>query len=104
MQITLSPVRREGRPSIERNGDSLIIDGETFDFSGVPEGATLPADAVASEWVVGPVERIGGSLHLTLALSHGANAPAATLFPAPLAPTNGAIILPPYEEVQEEAL
>lgn len=96
MQITLSPVRRDGRPSIERNGDSLIIDGETFDFSGVPEGATLPAHAVDSDWICGPVERIGGSLHLTVALSHGANAPAATLFPAPLAPANGLIALPDY--------
>ncbi|OWV58337.1 hypothetical protein CDZ98_15060, partial [Mameliella alba] len=48
MQITLSPVRREGRPTLERLGDALVIDGETFDFSGVPEGAQLPAEAVAS--------------------------------------------------------
>ncbi|OWV60001.1 hypothetical protein CDZ98_09135, partial [Mameliella alba] len=48
MQITLSPVRREGRPTFERLGDTLVIDGETFDFSGVPEGAQLPAEAVAS--------------------------------------------------------
>ncbi|MBV6637031.1 MAG: hypothetical protein KI788_14140 [Mameliella sp.] len=98
MQITFSPVRRDGRPSIEVLGEALIIDGETFDFSAIPEGATLPAEAVASDWINGPVERIGGELHLTLLLSHGANAPTATLFPAAMTPTDGPIALPAYEE------
>ncbi|MCR9276320.1 hypothetical protein PVW46_14455 [Mameliella sp. AT18] len=103
MQITLSPVRREGRPTLERLGDALVIDGETFDFSGVPEGAQLPAEAVASDWLAGPVTRIAGELHLALALSHGANAPQETLFPDPVqVASDGAVPLPPYDATEAE--
>ncbi|MBY6113284.1 hypothetical protein KUW09_04905 [Mameliella alba] len=102
MQITLSPVRRDDRPTIERQGDALVIDGETFDFAALPEGASLPADAVASDWISGPVERIGGVLHLTLMLSHGARAPQETLFPVPVVvPGNGAVPLPGHSLSEE---
>lgn len=103
MHITFSPVRRDGRPTISRKGDALIIDGETFDFSGVPDGATLPAEAVASEWVTGAVSRIGGVLQVELMLSHGAAAPPETLDPAPVRVIrNGAVVMPPYEQEQTE--
>ena len=101
MHITLSPVRHHERPVFEKQGDSLIIDGETFDFSVVPEGATLPADAVASDWIIGPVTRENGVIHLTLMLSHGAKAPQGTMFPDPVLASNGEIPLPAYEEEQE---
>ncbi|GGF82947.1 hypothetical protein SAMN05216376_12065 [Mameliella alba] len=101
MQITLSPVRREGRPTFERLGDALVNDGETFDFSGVPEGAQLPAEAVASDWLAGPVTRIAGELHL--ALLHGANAPQETLFPDLVQVAgDGAVPLPPYDATAPE--
>jgi hypothetical protein len=98
MHITLSPTRRDGRPTFERQGDTLLINGEAFDFSGIPEGATLPAEAVASDWIAGPVSREGGVLHFTLLLSHGANAPEAARFPQPVTVTSdGPITLPAYE-------
>lgn len=103
MHITLAPVRLDTRPAITRSGDTLIIDGESFDFSGVPEGATLPAEAIASDWFPGPVERIDGVLHLTLRLSHGANAPEATRFPAPITLTaSGPVELPIFNEVADD--
>lgn len=106
MHITYTPVRRDGRPVIERLGDALVIDGETFDFSGVPEGATLPPEAVASEWIAGPVTRQGGELRLTLMLSHGPRAPQETLFPAAaIMSGNGPIPMPPHDAPElEEAL
>ena len=98
MQITLSPTRRDTPLSLSRNGDTLTLNGEVFDFSPLPEGATLPPEAIASDWFAGPVERVGGALRLTLVLPHGANAPQETLFPAPLTLTgNGPVALPPYE-------
>jgi hypothetical protein len=91
------------RPTVTRSGDTLTIDGESFDFSGVPDGATLPAEAIASDWFPGPVERIVGVLHLTLRLSHGANAPESTRFPAPITLTqDGPVELPIYDEVTED--
>lgn len=98
MQITLSPARRATPLTLERTGDALTINGELFDFTPLPEGATLPREAIASDWFAGPVERIGGVLHLTLVLPHGAKAPQETLFPVPLTLTgNGPVTLPPYE-------
>ena len=98
MQIAFSPIRRDGRPEITRAGDTLTIDGVSFNFSPLPEGATLPQEAIGSDWFAGPVERIDGVLHVKLILSHGANAPQETLFPSPLTITgDGPVALPPHE-------
>lgn len=98
MQITLSPARRATPLTLIRTGDALMLNGELFDFTPLPEGATLPPEATGSDWFAGPVERVGGTLHLTLVLPHGANAPQDTLFPVPLTLTgNGPVTLPPYE-------
>lgn len=101
MQITYLPVRMDHRPTFERQGDALLINGEVFDFAGVPDGATLPADAVASDFVAGPVERIDGVLHLSLILAHGAVAPMETRAPVAVSvPSNGPIPQPPYNEAE----
>lgn len=103
MQIKLSPVLMDALQTASRSGDTLTVNGETFDFSGVPEGATLPREAINSDWFPGPVERIGGVLHLTLLLPHGANAPKATRFPKPITLTqDGPVELPIYDEVTED--
>ena len=98
MQITLTPQRRDDTLTLTRSGDVLTINGEAFDFTAIPEGCTLPRDAVACDWLAGNVTRSGGVLHLTLILPHGADAPQATLFPAALTLTgDGPVALPPYE-------
>jgi len=98
MQITLTPQRRDDRLSLSREGDVLILNGEAFDFAAIPEGGTLPRDAVACDWLASDVTRQDGVLHLTLILPHGADAPQATLFPAALTLTgDGPVVLPEYE-------
>ncbi|MCY1377653.1 hypothetical protein D9M69_652360 [compost metagenome] len=59
------------------------------------------------EWIVGPIERIGSQLRLTLILPHGANPSEAVAFPAVLDnPPDGALTLPldppPVEPLIEE--
>lgn len=102
MQINFTPMRRDDRLDLSVSGDALTINGEAFDFSGVPEGATLPRDAVACDWLASDVERIGGEITLTLVLPHGANAPEETRFPEPISVTSGAVTLPPYEIAEPE--
>lgn len=98
MQITFSPMRRDTPITVSRSGDTLTINGTAFDFSPLPEGATLPREAIASDWFAGPVERIDGVLHVALVLPHGAGAPHETLFPAPITLAgDGPVSLPPYE-------
>jgi hypothetical protein len=97
MKITLSPQRREDSLQVIKQGDTLTINGTSYDFSVVPDGATLPKDAVDCPWLTSDVERIEGVLHLTLLIPHGPNAPEGTRFPAPLVnPTDGVLELPPY--------
>ncbi len=58
----------------------------------------VPRTAVACDWLSGDVTRVGGVLNLTLILPHGANAPHATRFPAPVTvTTDGPVPLPPYD-------
>ena len=84
MQINFSPVRRDTPLTVVKQGDTLVVNGTEFDFSAVPEGATLPADAIDSDLFVGPVSRANGELSLTLMLPHGPNPSQAVAFPQPI--------------------
>jgi hypothetical protein len=95
MKITLSPQRRDDNLQVIKSGDTLTINGTEYDFSVVPDGATLPKDAVDCPWLASDVERIDGVLHLTLLLPNSATASEAARFPAPIInPADGALELP----------
>ncbi|WP_085043868.1 hypothetical protein [Ensifer aridi] len=95
MKINLTPQRRDDALEVARAGDVLTINGQAFDFSGLPDDATILAGEIPCEWIVGPVERIAGELHLTLILPHGPNPSEAVAFPQPLIdPPDGVIALP----------
>jgi len=95
MHVNLSPQRRDDALTVTKSGDVLTINGHAFDFSGLPDGAVIPAGEVPCEWIVGPVERVAGELQLTLILPHGANPSQAVAFPAPIVgPLDGTIAFP----------
>ena len=95
MIINLSPQRRDDVLAISKLGDVLTINGEVFDFSIIPDGATLPSSAVTCAFITGVIERIAGDLKLTLLLPNSANASNATRFPQPIInPPNGIVGLP----------
>ena len=103
MNITLSPTRRDETLTASRDGDTLTLNGEAFDFSPLEEGETLPADAIDSPWIAGDVTRTDGVLHITLRLPHGANAPEETRFPEPIIdPPDGDIALPMHSLPEPE--
>ncbi|WP_282374580.1 MULTISPECIES: hypothetical protein, partial [Pseudomonas] len=64
MIIKLSPQRRDDELIVSKRSDVLTINGERFDFRGVPEGAVLPSSAVDCDFVVGDITRIDGELTL----------------------------------------
>lgn len=98
MKINLCPIRRDDTLTLSRSGDTLTINGEIFDFSAIPDGATLPRAAVDCDWLASDVERVNGVLTLTVILPHGPNAPEETRFPEPLTlTTDGPIALPAYD-------
>ncbi|RVI87767.1 hypothetical protein CN186_30165 [Sinorhizobium medicae] len=95
MQIKFSPQRRDDLLKVTKAADVFTINGVAFDFSTLPDGATIPAGEVPCEWLAGPVERISGDLHVTLILPHGPNPSQAVAFPPPLIdPPDGVIALP----------
>lgn len=105
MHITLSPVRMDEALALSISGDVLTLNGEALDLSDIPDGATLPREAVEGcPWLAGDISRIDGELHLALVLPHGARAPGETRFPAPLTVTpDGPVALPPYDTEDADA-
>ncbi len=105
MKIKLSPVRADARLIATVSGDALTVNNQVLDFAPLPDGASLPSEAVDTEWLQGNITRIDGEIHLTLLLPHGANAPYETRFPeayhTPITVLEGEVPLPPYDsEVQ----
>lgn len=84
MKINLSPQRRDGTITVEKNGDRLRINGELFNFDPLPDGGTIKADNIPCEWIVGDVTRTSGEIELTLILPHGANPSQSVAFPVAL--------------------
>ena len=104
MKITLSPMRRDDRLILSKAGDALTLNGEAFDFTDLPNGATLPRSAITSDWFAGDVARDeAGELTVPVILPHGADAPEATRFPEPLIDVpEGPVALPLYETPEPE--
>ena len=95
MKITLSPQRRDDTLEVIKSGNTLTINGTAYDFSVIPDGATLPLDAVDCIWLASDVERIDGILHLTLLLPHSATASYDARFPTPIIdPADGILVFP----------
>jgi hypothetical protein len=85
MRISFSPQRRDDTLTLERTTqDRIRINGELYNFNPLAEGDTLPAGEVPCEWIVGPVTRVNGEIHLTLIRPHGPNPTHAEAFPEPI--------------------
>ena len=85
MNIILSPVRIDNA-SIEviKNGNSLSVNGEVYEFSQMSDGDTLPREAIAGDHFPGDVNMDSGVITLTLRLPLPGNYSQAQAFPEPL--------------------
>lgn len=101
MKMNLSPQRRDNALQVSRAGAILVVNGESFDFSRMEDGDTLPASAIKSEWFVNQVDNVGGELELTLLLPLPQNYSPAQAFPVPLLDVpDGEVLFPePLPEV-----
>ena len=82
---------------VAKQGDTLNINGDDFDLSVIPDGATLPdAEQATGCWYfTDKIERIDGGLHLTLKFPVVDNAPYEQRFPEPIHVTDdGEVQLP----------
>ncbi|MFT0521608.1 hypothetical protein ACMSI7_28725, partial [Pseudomonas faucium] len=95
MIIKLSPVRSDAVIVVSRLRDQLTINGIAWDFTQLPEGASLPAEAVDCADVLDPIYRLDGKLVVSLRLPHAADAPESARFPVDIIdPPDGAVSLP----------
>ena len=83
-KINLSPQVREDSISVSVSGSSITINGQTFDLSPLVDGATLPRDAFATEFIVSDVTRSGNVIELTLLYPIPHNATEEQRFPQPI--------------------
>lgn len=95
MKVTLSPQRRDDIVIYQKSGDTLLVNGEGFDFSKLEDGDVLPREAIKSEWFSGDVTRVDGELWLSLILPNPWNYSQAQAFPSLMRITkNGLLDLP----------
>ncbi len=95
MKLTFIPQRRDDGLSLSRSGDVLRINGEDFDFSGLPDGSILPGPAVACDWISGEVSRRQGVLHIPIILPLGPNPSKVACFPVDMILSeDGPVMLP----------
>lgn len=105
MIINFSPVNCDTPlPEVVYSKDGLTINGQLFDFGPLADGATLPVQAIDSEWFKGlAVERIDGEINLTLLLPYSVVPPSdAVAFPKPLRVTKAGSVNLPFDPKAEE--
>jgi len=102
MKINLSPMRRDDTLTISKSSDTLTINDVPYDFSVIPDGATLPASAVDCEWIVGDISRTNGELNLILILPHGPNPREDQAFPVAIEDVPDGDVVIPVNTVVEE--
>lgn len=111
MRIILEPTRTDDLLSVVKFGDTLVVNGEPFDFSPIGEGDTLPASAISSIWFSGDAERVSGELVIRLFLPNPWNYSPEQAFPVPLHDVQDGPVtfpaplptpLPPPQEIPEE--
>ncbi|MCH5583099.1 hypothetical protein [Pseudomonas syringae] len=101
MHVKLSPQRRDDLLSIRLRSDTLIINGEAFDFSPLTEGSTIPATAVDTQWLVGDIERTGLDLYINVLFPIPANYTEDQAFPSPLeVQSDGPVQMPGVEYLE----
>ena len=92
MNIKLTPINSYNIPSITKQGDCLTINSTTYDFSQLPDGATLPAEAIDCDYIVGDVSRVNGEIEVTLLRPYTENTKE-NCFPEPLLNAKDGVIL-----------
>jgi hypothetical protein len=102
MKITFSPCRMDAVLAASIDGDTITLNGQAVDLSGVAEGAAVDAETLGCDWITGQVSRADGVLCVTLILPHGADAPQEALFPEPVEAGDGPVAVPGQEVADNE--
>lgn len=72
-KISFSPQYSDRSLSLEKQGDTLIVNGDPLDFSDLPDGTEYPEEAIDNHFVIGGVSRDGDAVHLTVLFPYAAS-------------------------------
>lgn len=93
MKIKFNPQRRDDELLLRVEGEIVTVNYISYDLSVIPEGATLPADAIYGEMLSGDISRINGELEIVVTLPHKADAPTAITFPQDAVITEDGVVV-----------
>jgi hypothetical protein len=98
MLLVFYPVRMDSDLTIHVAGEVLTLNETVLDLAALPPGGVLTQGEIDCAWIAGDVSRdTDGLLTVPVILPHGANAPEARRFPAPLLVTaDGPVALSPF--------
>lgn len=107
MKITLWPDLVSWPMDVSVNKDTLTINGESFDFSVIPDGYSLPGKAVGSKYFVDAAEifRKDGVIHVSILLPVSADSPEELRNPAKpivISAKSGKVAIPDTSPVVKE--
>ena len=113
MRISFMPQLTDRTLTVSKAGDVLTIDGEEYNFSWLPDGATIPNSlprpassdpdtTIPCKAILGPVHRVDGELRLTLILPYKIGNRHVDTPPDLVDPPDGPIILPNLDEGLED--
>lgn len=104
MRISFLPQRRDDALEVHKQGDILTINDEAYDFSILRDGDDLPEAAfIGTDFIDGPVMRIGGAVHLTLRLPYLRGNRHVDAPPDLVDPPDGALMLPDLDQENADA-
>lgn len=88
-------------------GATITLCGQTVDLGVLQDGQMLPDEDGEGmpdcPWITGLTRRIGDTIHITLLLPHGPDAPEETLYPEPVTMTaDGEVPVPPFTTTDPE--
>jgi hypothetical protein len=89
MNISFAPLRSDSTLTVSRQDEALILNGKTFGFSDLPEGARLQREAIEFDWFAADITRTAGALQITLVLPQSVMDPADGPIPLPGANETG---------------
>jgi hypothetical protein len=69
-KISFSPRYDHPDVVLVKNGDTLIVNGDALDFSGLPDAAELPREAMQNSAIDGVASRVGDEIRLTVVLPY----------------------------------
>ena len=102
MKFTLSPRRMDAALEADVQNDVITLNGAVLDLGQIKDGDALPAEAIDTAWISGPITRSNGVLELSLVVPHGPNPPKETAFPGSVEVASGVVPMPAWAVVTED--